>query len=286
MKFYIALFFLVILMNSCREAKPVDFKDNKTGALIIDHTCTDITKIPDEWFIKAKKEFGVSYGHTSHGSQIMSGMKPLMQQSNLYSYSGRGGSKTLTIFDREPAGDLGNPDRRTWAERTDYMLRKGFGDVNVVMWSWCGQVSSASAGDINLYLRLMSELEEQFPGYVFIYMTGHLDGSGENGNLNHRNNQIREFCKVNGKILYDFADIESYDPDGIYYLDKMATDGCDYRLNGIIKNWADDWCENNPGECIEYSCAHSKSLNCDLKARAFWWMIARLAGWDPEKQIE
>jgi len=76
-----------------------------------------------------------------------------------------------------------------------------------VMWSWCGQVSSASAGDIKLYLRLMSELEEQFPGYVFIYMTGHLDGSGENGNLNHRNNQIREFCKVNGKILYDFADI-------------------------------------------------------------------------------
>jgi len=28
------------------------------------------------------------------------------------------------------------------------------------------------------------------------------------------------------------------------------------------------------------SCAHSHRLNCVLKARAFWWMMARLAGWD------
>lgn len=29
-------------------------------------------------------------------------------------------------------------------------------------------------------------------------------------------------------------------------------------------------------------CAHSRPLNCNLKGRAFWWMVARLAGWDGE----
>jgi len=27
-------------------------------------------------------------------------------------------------------------------------------------------------------------------------------------------------------------------------------------------------------------CAHSQALNCVLKGRAFWWMMARLAGWN------
>ena len=38
-------------------------------AIIIDHTCTDLSEIPDEWIVKAKDTFNLSYGHTSHGSQ-------------------------------------------------------------------------------------------------------------------------------------------------------------------------------------------------------------------------
>ena len=137
--------------------------------------------------------------------------------------------------------------------------------------------------DIRTYLDLMSRLERQFPGVAFVYMTGHLDGSGETGNLNRRNNQIRQFCIANNKILFDFADIESHDPDGNYFLDKQANDRCDYVENGTRKNWADEWCSKNPGRCVDYQCAHSRSLNCDMKARAFWWMMARIAGWEPGK---
>ncbi|MCD4654437.1 dockerin type I repeat-containing protein, partial [bacterium] len=38
----------------------------------------------------------------------------------------------------------------------------------------------------------------------------------------------------------------------------------------------------NPGHelCTYCSCAHSRSIICNLKGRAFWWMMARLAGWD------
>jgi hypothetical protein len=48
-------------------------------------------------------------------------------------------------------------------------------------------------------------------------MTGHLDGTGLTGNLNISNEQIRNHCRINKKFLLDFADIESYNPDGVQH---------------------------------------------------------------------
>jgi hypothetical protein len=86
-------------------------------------------------------------------------------------------------------------------------------------------------------------------------------------------------------VLFDFADIESYDPDGNYFLDKYADDHCNYDSDGNgtrDANWAEEWSAANPGQCSSCSCAHSHPLNCDLKGKAFWWMMARLAGWEAE----
>ncbi len=252
-------------------------------AVIIDHTCTDITKIPKDFIEKAKKTFRIAYGHTSHGSQIVSGMEALSKSdANLFGF-GRGDGNNLYLLDRTPGGDLGNPDRSTWAQRTRSLIENADKDLNVIMWSWCGQVSSASEENIQTYLDLMSGLEKEFPKVTFIYMTGHLDGSGANGNLNRRNSQIREFCRKNGKVLFDFADIESFDPDGkTNYMELGATDSCDYKENGGRKNWADEWLARNlnHGIALPHSAAHSRPLNGALKGRAFWWMMARLAGWD------
>ena len=123
----------------------------------------------------------------------------------------------------------------------------------------------------------MNQLEIDYPDVLFVYMTGHLDGTGETGNLHIRNEQIRNYCISNDKVLFDFADIESHDPDGEYFLDRGADDACNYAAG----NWAIEWCSANPGSdlCATCSCAHSHPLNCNLKARAFWWMMARLAGW-------
>jgi antitoxin component of RelBE/YafQ-DinJ toxin-antitoxin module len=252
-------------------------------AMIIDHTCTDINKIPGNYLEKSKTMFQVAYGHTSHGSQIVSGMKALRKsRPDLFGF-GRGDGKELSLFDRTPGGDLGNPDRKTWAQRTRELLNGGGRERNLIVWSWCGQVSSASEEDIRTYLDLMSGLEKEFPKVTFVYMTGHLDGSGKNGNLNKRNEQIRKFCRENGKILFDFADIESFDPDGkVNYMELHAKDSCDYMENGVVRNWADEWLKRNPehGIALPVSAAHSKPLNGALKGRAFWWMLARLAGWD------
>ena len=245
-------------------------------AIIIDHTCTDLSEIPDEWTTAAKDTFNLSYGHTSHGSQIVTGMSLLRGDAgSLYWYDNDGTNGGLSLHDSTPSGDLGNPDRTTWATRTRTMLDNSNNDRNVVMWSWCGQVNGDEA-EIQQYLNLMTELEADYPEVIFIYMTGHLNGGGVEGNVNQRNNQIRAHCIAHDSVLFDFADIESYDPDGNYFLDRGATDSCNYDGG----NWADEWCTAHPGECVSCSCAHSRCLNCQQKGRAFWHMMARLAGWD------
>jgi hypothetical protein len=245
---------------------------------------------------QAKDMTFVTYGHTSHGSQIVTGMDVLMNLDARYSFFNdfeyyRYGdsnpvapSGSLSFWDSVPDGDLGNPDRTTWAGLTDALLSNEGGVFavyphrrNLVMWSWCGQAGSATEEDITTYLSLMSDLETRYPDVVFIYMTGHLDGSGVDGNLNQRNEQIRAYCRANNKVLFDFADIESYDPDGNYFLDRSANDNCDYDGG----NWATEWCAANSGSplCTDCGgCAHSQCLNCNRKARAFWWLLAQLAG--------
>jgi hypothetical protein len=66
-------------------------------------------------------------------------------------------------------------------------------------------------------------------------------------------------------------------------LAKDGDFGCYYRDdNGRVKNWAEEWCRAHPQVCMVYDCPTSKPLNCDLKARAFWWLLARIAGWNPQ----
>jgi hypothetical protein len=247
-----------------------------TEAIVADHTTCDIALVPGEWVEAAKGGLRIWYGHTSHGSQIVSGLATL--RSDLLAYND--GPETLSI--RETGGDLGNPDATTWATKTREQLDRADNDRNVVVWSWCGQVSGRSEEVLRRdYLELMTSLEREYPDVLFVYMTGHLDGTGSEGNLHKRNEQIRDYCRENDKILFDFADIESFDPDGAPYLDLGANDNCDYRDpdTGAGRNWADEWCAAHPGTCASCSCAHSKCLNCQLKGSAFWWLLARMAGW-------
>jgi hypothetical protein len=282
---------LVLCLVACLSACKKDPIGPTTGAvvthdsvLVANHTSTQLGTIPEQWIAKAKTDLHIAYGHTSHGSQIITGMNGLVSaRGQLYAFNAGGSGGALDLRDTPFSGasDLGSPNRTAWEGVTRAYLN-AHPEVNVVVWSWCGQVSSASETDIATYLTLMDGLERDYPKVSFVYMTGHLDGSGTAGNLHQRNEQIRAYVRTYKKILFDFADIESYDPDGRSYLEKRANDNCDYDsdANGSPdRNWAQEWQDAHPGQWYNCSAAHSQPLNANLKAHAAWYLWARLAGW-------
>jgi hypothetical protein len=235
-----------------------------SAPLVADHTVVShFSAIPSSTIQQVKQTFKIFYGHTSHGSQVVTGMEMVRSEDGRFDFNN--GSGTLSIT--EYGSDLGANGDTTWVVITRNQLNQPGNDINLVVWSWCGQVSSNSPEAISTYLSAATHLEADYPGVIFIYMTGHLDGSGVAGNLYLRNNQIRTYVSQNNKILFDFADIESYDPAGTYYPD--AADDC---------AWCADWCASH--SCPDCgSCAHSHCFNCYRKGMAFWWLLAKLTGW-------
>ena len=262
--------------------------------LIIDHGCTDITAIPQSAIGAAKNTLHIAYGHTSHGSQLTTGMNGLVDFANgdglglslpedTFAWNNGGTGGALDLHDHAMSGDVGYyPD---WVNHTRaYLDNPTNADINVIIWSWCGQVDDKySAGTLESeYLSPMAALEDDYPHVDFIYMTGHVD-IWDDADNKAANQTIRDYCNANNRILYDFADIERYDPDGTYF--EYVNDDCSYYDGpggNRLGNWAEEWQDTHTEGVDWYECssAHSQPLNANRKAYAAWWLWATLAEWD------
>ncbi|MFC1862610.1 choice-of-anchor U domain-containing protein [Thermodesulfobacteriota bacterium] len=287
------------IVFSCIITALVAFTFSKASAelIIVDHTCTDITQIPQSAIEKSKDDLHIAYGHTSHGSQLTTGMTDLVRFANggglglslpddIFAWNNGGTGGALDLHDYAMSGDVGYYPQ--WVNETrTYLDDPTHSDVNVIIWSWCGQASGLTQQEmVDQYLAPMTQLELDYPNVTFVYMTGHADGNGETGNLHLRNEQIRDYCIANNKTLYDFYDIDCYDPDNNYFGDKLVNDNCDYDsdMNGTRDtNWATEWQSTHTEDVDWYSCtpAHTQPLNGNLKTYAAWWLWARIAGWNP-----
>ncbi len=231
--------------------------------IIADHGCVlQFDEIPHSAIMAVRANAKLFYGHTSHGSQLITGMNILAEQDTSF----------LIPPLVEYGGDLGAGDNLAWVQTTrDFLDSQP--ELNIVIWSWCGGVSGISEAGIEAYLDSMTTLESEYPGVIFVYMTGHLDGTGPDGNLYLRNNQIRSYCTAHDKVLFDFADIESYNPNDVWYPD--GSDDC---------AWCAQWCASH--DCPVCSeCAHSHCFNCYQKGKAAWWLLARLTGWGSSSDV-
>ncbi len=175
-------------------------------------------------------------------------------------------------------------------------------DINVVMWSWC----DIAGHNIQNYLQGMDALISEYrpggskigtgPGctrmtpVTFIFMTGHANGGGneDEGQPGAQANLILDHCRENGYYCLDYYGIDAHDFLGTYY-PNVNDDGYDpVSGRNFYAEWqddheeGDDWFYNltAPHGSVEEGDHNTQHITANRKAYAFWWILARISGWD------
>ena len=111
----------------------------------------DYDLIPDTMFALVQSSYQIYYGHTSHGSQIITGLSLLADEDTLI--------QLPTI--NEVSDDLGHNGDTSWVAPTRSWL-DAHPECNMVMWSWCGGASDNTEAGIDAYLLAMTGLEADY----------------------------------------------------------------------------------------------------------------------------
>lgn len=241
---------------------------------VINHLNTNVDQIPDSVITKVQENYRLIHGHLSHGWQIDDGLDSLeviypKLAAEIGNYELPRVNNTLNVMYYYAAFGA------YWYDGGAAILRNYLNansSINVAVFSWCRDLDEYTADFVQAYLDTLSNLELDYPNIHFVYSTGNAQSNGDVGLLRFNNNNlIRNYCINNEKILYDFADLDSW----WYNPETQAWEGSSYIINDI------DVPVEHPQFHIELW--HHTTVESGIqKAKAFWYMLARLTGWNEE----
>ena len=153
------------------------------------------------------------------------------------------------------------------------------GAIDDLPWGLDDEDNSITGNSVNLqtYLNAVVEYNNYEPDVLFIYTTGPVDGAAGEGDYQRylKHEYIRDWVKSNGGVLLDYADILSWD----YDLNKPTTANWNdntFPSGNIDLATGGSGYDGGDGGC------HISGEGCLQLAKAVWWMLARIAGWDGE----
>jgi hypothetical protein len=212
--------------------------------IVADHTATTLASIPDAALGPAAN-LRLLLRHASVGGNINSGLDALQSQNAKY-------NRSRWIFQNR-----GNPG---WQAKVDDLVAQAAAyssSYDVLTMKFCYIDSDAS---FTYYRDKMLQLETGYPAKRFVWWTMPIETTS-NAARQGFNDQVRAYARANGKVLFDIADVEAYNAAGQKGIDI-------YGREIMWPEWTSDG-------------GHLSSAGAVRVASAWWWLMARLGGWDP-----
>jgi len=241
------------------------------GNIIADHTVVNrFTQIPDT-AIQAASRLTLLMRHASVGQNIYLGLTCIWGN-----FPDRRPAACGEFFDLkyDPSNwifeNRGNPGWPGKVEDFVTQVNQRSNDFEVLSFA-VDYVDGLDSGDArpisdpeifqSRFIDRLEALEADHPEKIFIWWTMSLPRLGHD-NRDKFNEMLRAYALEHNKILFDIADIEAHDPDG-----NLITDDAGHEI--IYEGYTN-----------ESRSGHLNEAGRERVARAFWWIMARIAGWD------
>lgn len=283
--------------------------------IVADHSAVaGFDQIPDKYIREVRTKV-IHYVGQSHSRQITHGLGLIQSMDERFTFET---SETLDEFSSDNnlkvLRSSRNDGNNGWSTDEDYLGEEDYWatadgramtrntlnyteensmtlDLSLFMWCWdilgdnfCYnenyELITFNDERYNTYVTFVDEMnnDEQYSETPILYVTAVTDGAGagyRKWRVTKYNDMIRQAAYTNGGILYDNADIENWNMTDTEQRIDYYTDDENVEHECYIRH-ADY--EEDVG--VPYESGHTNEALCIRKAKALWWMVARMSGWD------